>query len=76
MLEKHRTHHAAWNVKHFPRAHRGAARFLWGYTWTKTQLQRRGWWSGRFDATVSPMDLWTAADAPDRRAMEETEADI
>lgn len=42
MVETYRTHHVGWTVKHFHDhlcRHHG---FAWGYTWTKTRLQRAG----------------------------------
>ena len=50
MLGQYRTHHMGWNVKHFHEHIRKQHGFRWGYTWTKTQLLRRGWWNARRDA--------------------------
>jgi hypothetical protein len=47
MLELYGEMYRGWNVKHF---HEHLVRdhgFQWGYTWVKTQLHTRGWWSER-----------------------------
>ncbi len=42
MLEQYRTHYRGWNAKHFHEHLEKRHGFLWGYTWTKTQLQLCG----------------------------------
>jgi len=42
MLDHYRTHYMGWNVKHFHEHLKKRHNFNWGYTWTKTQLQRVG----------------------------------
>lgn len=42
MLDQYRTHYMGWNVKHFHEHLVKRHNFNWGYTWTKTQLQKVG----------------------------------
>jgi len=42
MIEQYRTRHMGWNVKHFHDHLVKHHNFNWGYTWTKTRLQRSG----------------------------------
>ena len=50
MLDQYRSQYWGWNVKHFHERLQRHHGFNWGYTWVKTQLQRRGWWSGQSGA--------------------------
>lgn len=42
LIEQYRTRYLGWNVKHFHEHLVKHHSFNWGYTWTKTQLQRSG----------------------------------
>jgi len=42
MLDQYETRYMGWNVKHFHDHLVKHHNFNWGYTWTKTQLQHRG----------------------------------
>jgi transposase len=42
MLDRYRTHHLGWTVKHFHEHLQKRHSFRWGYTWTKTQLHAVG----------------------------------
>jgi transposase len=42
MIEQYETRYMGWNVKHFHDHLVKHHNFNWGYTWTKTQLQRSG----------------------------------
>ena len=42
VLEEYRTRYMGWTVKHFHDHLRVRHGFAWGYTWTKTTLQRAG----------------------------------
>lgn len=42
MLELYRAFYGGWNVKHFHEHLRERHNFVWGYTWTKTQLHAAG----------------------------------